>query len=607
MFELGLRGRFSLFLVLLCGTVGVLSLSLLWLSYGQCAEIVALGARELGPHSILGATTRHLVWTGIVTLAVLLFTVFVGLLVLRHAWMPMEDLVAAAEAIADGDHGRRAEENVPAELAHIARAVNRMAATIAGQSAEAESRIASCRGELLQQVELLQTRLLLEEKAHGDLCAAKAAAESLTEELRSRIAELEEKLAEMQRVAAAAETASLAKSEFLADMSHEIRTPLTAILGFAETLLNPTSTDEERLDAASTIERNGRQLLAVVNDLLVLSRIEAGNLEVSHEVCSLFQVIAEVQSLMHVRAYGKNLTFDVDYVGDIPTTIQTDPVRLRQILCNLMGNAVQYTDVGGVHVVVRFSDTGAEPEIVFEVIDTGRGIAPEVTPNLFTPYWQSADRVRGPHEGAGLGLTISKHLARLLGGDLAVESTPDQGSVFRFAIATGPLDGVEMVDGQENAILIAYGPQPLTATELERGAIKARILLAEDGPDNQRLIARLLRKAGAEVELADDGQVALEHARRAWHEGRPFDLILMDMEMPRVDGYAATSSLRSEGYDRPILALTAHAMAGDRERCVNAGCDDYLTKPVDRVKLIAAIFDWVGKHSCRVPVSCKQA
>ncbi len=399
----------------------------------------------------------------------------------------------------------------------------------------------------------------------------------------------------------AAEVANQAKSEFLANMSHEIRTPMTAILGFAENLLDPTLSEDERLNAVQTIRRNGDHLLDIINDILDLSKVEAGRLSVERVACSPFQVVAQVHSLMQVRAGAKGLVFNIEYLGSIPATIRTDPVRLRQILLNLVGNAIKFTDTGGVRLVTRFLPTlneagEAAPAsawqpssggyIQFDVIDTGIGMSPAQIANVFRPFAQADSSITRRFGGTGLGLVISKRLAEMLGGWIRCESTPGEGSTFRVTISTGPLDGVPMLDGPpQEAPVAAAGSSPAALPP----RLDCRILLAEDGPDNQRLISFVLKKAGAQVSVVENGLLGVEAALAARDQGRPFDVILMDMQMPVLDGYAATRMLRGKGYRGPILALTAHAMASDRQKCLDAGCDDYIGKPIDRRSLVETI------------------
>ena len=410
------------------------------------------------------------------------------------------------------------------------------------------------------------------------------------EELHEYAAALEEANQSLREYSEAADTATRAKSEFLANMSHEIRTPMTAILGFSELLLGEGEIDRappERISALSTIQRNGRYLLELINDILDLSKIEAGKIELEETECSPIQVVSDAVSLMRVRADAKNLALDADYEGLIPETIRTDPLRLRQVLINLLGNAIKFTELGAVRLKVRLLATlGASSKLVFEVSDTGIGMTTEQTQRLFQPFTQADNSTSRRFGGTGLGLTISKRLAEMMGGDIALTSQHAVGSTFSLTIDPGSLEGVSMIDATET-----HCPTPETPSEPTPipEILSCQILLAEDGPDNQRLIAFLLRKAGAHVDLAEDGLVAYEKATQRLNEGRPYDVILMDMQMPVMDGYQATRKLRESGYDRPIIAVTANAMAGDREECLAVGCDDFATKPIDRRALLESV------------------
>ncbi len=391
--------------------------------------------------------------------------------------------------------------------------------------------------------------------------------------------------ADLHAAKEAAEAASRAKSEFLANMSHEIRTPMTAILGFTESLLDPTLSDQERLGAIQTVHRNGEHLLSVINNILDLSKIEAGRMTVESIRCSPCQILAEVASMIKVRADGKNLSFEIECPLPIPDTIRTDPTRLRQILINLIGNSIKFTEVGGVRLVATFLP-GDSPLMQFDVIDRGIGMSSDQAARLFEPFSQGDTSTARQFGGTGLGLVISKRFAQMLGGDIVLISTRlNAGSQFRVTIATGPLDGVSMVEDPSSATAVA----PAKSHGKPLPSLTCRILLAEDGPDNQRLISFVLRKAGAEVVVASNGRSAVDLALASLQEDRPFDIVLMDMQMPVMDGYEATAWLRQKGYDGPIIALTAHAMASDRERCIKVGCTDYTTKPIDRPKLIAMI------------------
>jgi PAS domain S-box-containing protein len=386
--------------------------------------------------------------------------------------------------------------------------------------------------------------------------------------------------AAMEQLAAAsqcAEAANRAKSEFLANMSYELRTPLTAILGYTD-LLHEATVDDGARDYLGTIRRNGEHLLALINDILDLSKIEAGKMDVERIACSPAQLVADVVSLMRVRAGARGLGLQVEFCGAIPETIQTDPVRLRQILVNLVGNAIKFTHEGGVRIVMTLDrGTHAQPRLCVDVIDTGIGMAPEHVAQAFDPFMQADASMARRFGGTGLGLAISRRFAQLLGGDLTVESELDHGSTFTLTIDPGALEGVRLVTDLHEAVTERRDPPPVAPVPQLHG----RVLLAEDGPDNQRLISTVLQRAGLEVTVAENGRIALEQIAAADEVGRPFDVVLMDMQMPELDGYAATAALRARGCDRPIIALTAHAMAGDREKCLAAGCSDYLSKPVN--------------------------
>ena len=384
-----------------------------------------------------------------------------------------------------------------------------------------------------------------------------------------------------------AEAANIAKSEFLANMSHEIRTPMTAILGFTDILLNNVK-KSENVDAASTIKRNGEHLINVINDILDLSKIESGKINVEQIQSSPCQILADVASLMRVRATAKGLPLDVRFNGTIPETICTDPTRLRQIIINIVGNAIKFTETGSIQIVTRLlNKPGDEPKLQINVIDTGIGIAKSKIEKIFQPFTQADSSTTRQFGGTGLGLSISKRMAEKLGGEISVTSSPGNGSTFTITVFTGPLDNVRLIQNAAEVVL-----EPANGNEAADSASplsNSRILLVEDGPDNQRLIGFILEKAGAEVTLADNGQIGLELATTAKSKGCPFHVILMDMQMPVLDGYEATRRLRNNGYSGPIIALTAHAMSSDRQKCLDAGCDDYAAKPIDKTQLISTV------------------
>lgn len=383
-----------------------------------------------------------------------------------------------------------------------------------------------------------------------------------------------------------AESATKAKSAFLAHMSHEIRTPMTAILGFND-VLSERLRDPQNVEVTNVIKRNGEHLLELINDILDLSKIEADKLSVERIECSPAQVVDDVATLMQVRVEGKKIELKVEYETPIPKTIYSDPTRLRQILVNLVGNAIKFTSDG--QVIIRLSylqREDGENLIRFKVIDSGIGLTPEEASRLFKPFAQANSSTTRQYGGTGLGLAICLRLTEMLGGKIKVESVKGQGSTFYFSVETGTASNVEMYNAPPQRHATA------ASKVIPNDKLVARILLAEDGPDNQRLISFVLRKAGAEVVIAENGQVAYDLALgQSPGETDEFDIILMDMQMPVLDGYQATRKLRQAGFKKPIIALTAHAMDGARDQCIEAGCDDYAAKPIDRQGLLQTIRD----------------
>ena len=378
-----------------------------------------------------------------------------------------------------------------------------------------------------------------------------------------------------------AEAANRSKSQFLANMSHEIRTPMGAILGFADMLLHRSAEECAQAGCVQIIQRNSLHLLELINEILDLSKVEAGQMKVERVSSDLPALLAEIIALMRPRAAEKGLAFGVTFQGPIPRRIQTDPMRLRQILVNLAGNSLKFTQSG--RIDLKVTDEGAgNPRIVLrvDVIDSGIGMTPELVGRLFMPFTQGDASITRKFGGTGLGLTISRQLAKLLSGDITVISQPGMGSTFTVKVDGGPSDGVERLEGLTEATLPATADQKVENNIHLRG----HILLVEDGADNQRLLRMQLGDAGATVTSAVNGRVAVDLATT-----QTFDLILMDMQMPVMDGYAATLELRRRGLTLPIIALTAYAMAEDRDKCLAAGCSAYLSKPIDEQKLLETV------------------
>jgi signal transduction histidine kinase len=377
--------------------------------------------------------------------------------------------------------------------------------------------------------------------------------------------------------------ASRAKSDFLANTSHEIRTPLTAVLGYADLLLEREAISGEEREWVATIRRNGDHLLQLVDDTLDISRIEAGKLRVERSACRPIAIVEEAVAMLRAPARAKGLELRVEYASLLPERIETDAIRLRQILVNLVGNAVKFTERGEVRLRVRLEEDPA-PRLEFEVLDTGIGISPDYRARMFEPFSQADTSSTRRFGGTGLGLAITRRLVEYLGGEISVESEPGRGSHFRFWIDPGPLAGVPRVSAADARLARTSTPGPAAG---QRSG--ARVLLAEDSPDNQRLIVTLLGRAGYAVEVVGNGELAVARALAALEDEEPFAVVLMDMQMPVLDGYEATGRLRRAGYTGAIVALTAHAMQGDREKCIHAGCDDFAAKPIQPPTLIELI------------------
>ena len=396
------------------------------------------------------------------------------------------------------------------------------------------------------------------------------------------ITELENAKSELRKSKEAADAANRAKSDFLANMSHEIRTPMNAILGFTDVMRRGLATlESQRREYLNTIHASGQHLLNLINDILDISKIEAGGLELELTQCSPHKILAEVVSIMKGRAEEKSIYLRFRSDGGLPETILTDPTRVRQLVTNLVGNAIKFTEEGGVDIVARLVMSNGRPQMAIDITDTGIGMTNEQAAKVFTPFVQADASVTRRFGGTGLGLSISKRFAEALGGCITVTSKPGKGSKFTAMIETGPIKHVRMISDTESKSQEARVTQTMgVAVNLP----PCRILVADDVEANRKLIKLVLASAGAELEQATNGQEAYEMARDG-----DFDMVLMDMQMPVMDGFTAVRKLRSEGFSKPIYALTADAMKGSEEACRAAGCSGFLTKPIDLDKVLATV------------------
>ncbi len=391
--------------------------------------------------------------------------------------------------------------------------------------------------------------------------------------------ELLKELTEQTEAAkSAAVEASHLKSAFLANMSHEIRTPLGAMIGFAELLSDPNITEGERESSIDVLKRNGHQLAAIINDILDLSKVESGHVTPEKIPTKPVELATEVISLLSVMANEKRLMLDLTVDDNVPQSVNTDPIRLKQILTNIVGNAIKFTRVGGVSVKLSaVVAPGAPAALRFDVTDTGVGIPEADVKKLFQVFSQADDSITRKFGGTGLGLVLSKKLAIAMGGDVELMQTKkNAGSTFRISVAA-----------TVNAPVKAQAPAGEVAKEKTGSLSDIKVLLVEDSPDNQQLIWRVLSREGVRLDVADNGLEGVEKALAG-----DYDVVLMDIQMPVLDGYTATQQLRAKGFSKPIVALTAHAMSEIKNKCLEAGCTDHLTKPINFKQLVETVIKY---------------
>lgn len=407
---------------------------------------------------------------------------------------------------------------------------------------------------------------------------------------RRRQYEMRDLLEKYKAATEAAEAANQAKSSFLANMSHEIRTPLNAIMGFSDLLYEAGTTPEHQIEYLSTIKRNGALLTQIINDILDLSKVEAGKLTIEAVPTSLPRLMTEVLVLMRHQVGASGVELSMTASDDVPATIETDSTRLKQILLNIVGNAVKFTAKGSIDIAITMS---FGRKILFTIKDSGRGIAAEQQAILFKPFTQADASTTRRFGGTGLGLVLSRRLAEALGGGLELTSSEiGVGSTFTVEIASHGSCGSFNRAAKQAAVGLA-----LQAAE-RQSLLGVSLLVVEDAADNQLLMRRILTRNGAIVDLAANGQEGVLMALT-----NDYDVVLMDMQMPVQDGLEATAALRRSGYARPILAVSASALVEERNQAMRAGCDDHITKPIDVALLLRKVHHYALRTAAQTVAS----
>jgi signal transduction histidine kinase/CheY-like chemotaxis protein len=386
-----------------------------------------------------------------------------------------------------------------------------------------------------------------------------------------------------------AKSASRSKNEFLANISHEIRTPMTAILGYADQLKKNALSGEDKDEAISIVNRNATHLMSLVDEILDISKIEAGKFDFVNEEIDLTTFLNEFFSLINVQAIRKGIDLVFKHRGEIPAKIYSDPKRLKQILFNVIGNAIKFTEKGFIELIVSYDQENNY--LKMQVRDTGVGISKKNLKKIFRPFEQADSSVSRTYGGTGLGLVLSKGLAKGMGGDISViDSTLGVGTTFEISISAGSVADKKLISSFSTNVTVNQEDESVGSVTLHG----RKILVVDDAKENARLFQMYLNDAGAEVEVANEGQTAIDLALN-----KPYDLVLLDLQMPGKDGYQVIRELRDGAYLKPIVALTAHAMAEEREKTKSAGFNDHITKPVEPQFLVSSISRLIDEDSLR--------